>query len=436
MNKAKIPIIIFVVIWTGIAIWRISEFEPAKEALQMLPDEHWLNKVQTSIRNDYHTGEDDNTIQVSFVWGIKGLSKKGVGSWDSADRGTVVYDDDFDISSTTNQQRILDICDSLLTNSLVKDQKVTCWVKDFLAAQNGGTPVAQINFYTELDTYLTTTQGQEQYTDSQIGYIDGKLTFMRIMALSVDKSFQGYDELHPVYEEWEELKNTFNTGSAVGANNAFQTAEVHWAFLITQKQFTDGAIQGTILSLAFAFIVLIISTLNILTAIYAITSISCIVISVIALMEIIGWTLGVIESVAIVILIGFSVDYAVHLANHYVESVFEDRFRRMEEALSSMGISIFSGAVTTIGSGLALFFATLLFFQKFAVLIVSTIMFSLFFSLVFFVALNHLIGPQRKQGDLKYYIIQPIMKWTKKGVKKLFKKKKEENKDTGDSVKE
>jgi len=124
-------------------------------------------------------------------------------------------------------------------------------------------------------------------------------------------------------------------------------------------------------------------------------------------MEIIGWTLGVIESIAIVILIGFSVDYAVHLANHYVESVYEDRFRRMEEALSSMGISIFSGAITTIGSGIFLFFATLVFFQKFAVLIIGTIGFSLFFSLVFFSALNHLIGPQKNFGNLKYYIVTP-----------------------------
>lgn len=46
-------------------------------------------------------------------------------------------------------------------------------------------------------------------------------------------------------------------------------------------------------------------------------------------MEMNGWELGVAESIAIVILIGMSVDYVVHLANHYVESMFPDKHRKM-----------------------------------------------------------------------------------------------------------
>lgn len=39
--------------------------------------------------------------------------------------------------------------------------------------------------------------------------------------------------------------------------------------------------------------------------------------------------MGIAESITIVILIGFSVDYVVHLANHYVESSYSDRNTRM-----------------------------------------------------------------------------------------------------------
>jgi len=249
MDKAKIPIIIFVAIWAGIAVWRITNFEPDPEALQMLPDSHRLTKLRDGVRNDYHTGEDDNTIQVSFVWGIKGISKKGVSKWDPSNRGTNVYDDDFDMSSTTNQQRILDICASLRTNSLVKDQKVTCWVEDFLAAQNGGSPVAQANFYTELETYLQTTNGKNQYSSGEIGYINGTLLFMRIYALAVTEPYQGYKIIEPVYDKWEDLRKSFNEGSAAGVNNCFQTGEFHWASTFTQKAFVSGAIVGTIMSM-------------------------------------------------------------------------------------------------------------------------------------------------------------------------------------------
>lgn len=110
-------------------------------------------------------------------------------------------------------------------------------------------------------------------------------------------------------------------------------------------------------------------------------------------MELLGWELGVAESIAIVILIGMSVDYVVHLANHYIESVYPDKYRRMRMALKDLGISIISGASTTIGSGMFLFLATILIFNKFAILIVSTILFSLAYSLFFFSALNHMFGP-------------------------------------------
>lgn len=136
-------------------------------------------------------------------------------------------------------------------------------------------------------------------------------------------------------------------------------------------------------------------------------------------MEILGWTLGSLESIAIVILIGFSVDYAVHLANHYVESVFEDRFRRMQDALSGIGISIVSGAITTIGSGLFLFLATVVFFTKFAFLICGTILFSLLYSFGFFTAMNHAIGPQKNFGNIGYYVVTPL----KNKIKQCLKEK-------------
>lgn len=88
-----------------------------------------------------------------------------------------------------------------------------------------------------------------------------------------------------------------------------------------------------------------------------------------------------------------AVDYVVHLANHYVESTHSDKYTRMQESLREIGISIISGAVTTLGAGLVLFFCTIKLYTKFAVLIVSTISFSLLFSMFFFAAMMHAFGP-------------------------------------------
>lgn len=47
-----------------------------------------------------------------------------------------------------------------------------------------------------------------------------------------------------------------------------------------------------------------------------------------------------------------------------------------------------------------LFFAVITLFVKFALLIVTTVSFSFYFSMVFFTALTHIIGPQGDQGHI------------------------------------
>jgi multidrug efflux pump subunit AcrB len=66
-----------------------------------------------------------------------------------------------------------------------------------------------------------------------------------------------------------------------------------------------------------------------------------------------------------------------------------------------MGVSITSGAVTTFGSGAFLFGGFLILFQKFALLITSTIAISYFIAMVFFGAMSHCFGPESFEKDEK-----------------------------------
>ena len=135
-----------------------------------------------------------------------------------------------------------------------------------------------------------------------------------------------------------------------------------WAWMQSELAFYDGVKIGVPTSGILAFLILLIATRNILMALYAITSVIFIVLCVIAVMVLQGWQLGVSESIAMVIIIGFSVDYVVHLAAHYVHSTETSRFARSKESVSTMGVSVFSGAITTLGSGVFLFGGTIIFF--------------------------------------------------------------------------
>ena len=124
---------------------------------------------------------------------------------------------------------------------------------------------------------------------------------------------------------------------------------------------------------------LLVATRNLWLATIAIVAVMGIVASVLGFCHwAMGWGLGIAESIAAVIVIGFSVDYVVHLSHVYVEAGHRDpplnkREERVAFALKSMGGTVFSGAVTTFGSGLFLVFTQLIFFVKFSVLIMVTI---------------------------------------------------------------
>ena len=111
---------------------------------------------------------------------------------------------------------------------------------------------------------------------------------------------------------------------------------------------------------------------------------------------------------AIVIILGFSEDYIVHMAIHYSPSSYKDRHSRTKEVIKKLGVSILSCGVTSILSGIFLFAAKTLLFRKFAVIITSTMVFSLLYTLIFFISLSHMIGPENQVGRVDFMIKQVL----------------------------
>lgn len=86
-------------------------------------------------RNEYQPGAKYDSVNIRLMFGIDGLSKKGVGLWESDDAGKVEYDDKFDLSPVANQQKFLDMCVDLRTKVFVLNKEVNCWMESFRAYQ-------------------------------------------------------------------------------------------------------------------------------------------------------------------------------------------------------------------------------------------------------------------------------------------------------------
>ena len=144
--------------------------------------------------------------------------------------------------------------------------------------------------------------------------------------------------------------------------------------------------------------VLLFSTENLLVALYAIVGIVLIVASVLGTIEYVyGWDLGVVESLMGNLVVGFSVDYTIHLGHMFVaagrERDLKSSVDRFSFAICKMGGTVVGGAVTTLGAGLCMLPCQLVFFYKLGLLMVTTILFSLIYSFGFVMPLLAAAGP-------------------------------------------
>lgn len=90
-------------------------------------------------------------------------------------------------------------------------------------------------------------------------------------------------------------------------------------------------------------------------------ALSCVVGSIVMM----GWQLGSAESLSMMILTGFAVDYVVHLSHAYMDSHSATRMERTHDALRDLGISVFWGMLTSVVSSGVLANLQLQFFSKF-----------------------------------------------------------------------
>lgn len=126
-----------------------------------------------------------------------------------------------------------------------------------------------------------------------------------------------YNIKNPIYLKWEAYFQAFRESAPLGLKSCEQTGGIYWAWMASERAFVISAVQGIIIATVFAFLILLVATRNILLATISIFCVAIVIISVVAIMSLKGWEFGVSESISVVIIIGLSVDYVVHLAADY-----------------------------------------------------------------------------------------------------------------------
>merc|ERR1712028_202294 len=180
----------------------------------------------------------------------------------------------------------------------------------------------------------------------------------------------------PLYDMMEEVVKKIIADAPVGLKFCDQDFGFRgWVWMETEKALVNGLFNGLYICFPIAFAVLALATRNGPLALVATIAIGCIVASVLGFVKCFnGWDLGIAETIAGIIVIGFSVDYVVHMGHMYIEAAEKSGAMKREDR----------------------------FYYKMAVLITLTIGFSFVYSFGFFMAYLIMIGPEYESGYLGF----------------------------------
>ena len=413
----------------AIGVATAARLETPAEQEAWYPDDHVMQSFSNNRRR-FMSSDEDRVVPVDVFWGLRGMDVRGVDKYDPKQRGSLVLDDVFDASSAEAQAFLVSACDSLKRatcdaegcggpgSHLVRngaDAEVICPMaafKEHVETVSGASfPVPASAFSETLRRFVASSRGSVYA--NHVGFdADGELMFVRISAESTLVFPTTAKTSRPVFDVWSAWVSDLNARAPEGVAGAKQTAYYTWTWMRTQEALVENTFQGLIICFCMAFVVLLLSTMDVRAGLIATVTIAGVVTTVmgVGVRGIMGWDLGIGESVAAVILIGLSVDYCVHLANAYCEAPVsaDTRELRVQHALMIMGISITASAVTTIVSGSMLWLCILTFFSKFAFLITATIVSSFAWSLFFLPSALAAFGPP---GRYSWSSLRPVQDW-------------------------
>lgn len=407
-----------------------SQLETPAEQEAWYPDTHLMQSFSNNRRR-FMSSDEDRVVPVDVYWGLGGMDVRGVDRYDPKQRGSLVLDSGFDASSAEAQAFLVTACDWLKNatcdapgcggpgSHLVRngaDAEIVCPMAAFRAyvetTLGAPFPVAPASLFSEtLRAFVTTSHGSVY--SNHIGFdANGDLVFVRISTESTLVFPTTAKVSRPVFDVWQTWVFRLNARAPAGVANAKQTAYYTWTWMKTQEALVQNTFSGLIICFCMAFVVLLLSTMDLRAGLIATVTIAGVVTTVmgVGVRGIMGWDLGIGESIAAVILIGLSVDYCVHLANAYCEAPasLNTRELRVQHALMTMGISITASAVTTVVSGSMLWLCILTFFSKFAFLITATIVSSFAWSMFFLPSALAAFGPP---GRYSWSSLKPAQDW-------------------------
>jgi len=378
-------------------LWSRSTWEPAQPAL-LAPVPRSLQELPSKDRTN-----------VEVVFGIN--VKMDVPYLGEADGPGWSFLESFKAAEPWAQRNMYSLCVELPENLLVA-QKL-CWMDDFrtFALQRGYRfPVPIVHFDRLVNQFAgSALVGEESVSRFLWMRNDEVKACSMSFVANVRKTLPTADGL--VYKQkWSEYMDAFNSEASPFAVGAFHTSEL-WVRVEAQSKLISSTAQTLLIVLFLAFLGMLGFTRDCVLSMFVVfNTVSVVCALAFFIVVVMGWPIGPIEVIALIVFIGYAVTYSLHIAHKYgaaddLQALGNDmrlpgmtdrsalRVARTLYSLKAMAGAALGSSITTVGCALFLVSCTLTIFEKLgAVVLVVTIM-SIFAALGPLPAVLMLFGP-------------------------------------------
>ncbi|KAA0165399.1 hypothetical protein FNF28_03455 [Cafeteria roenbergensis] len=345
-----------------------------------------------------------------------------------------ILDPAFDLADPAAQAYMIRLCEWIEEQPdlvLYKDPP-DCWMRrfrDWLASASGPAgvafPVTNRTRFPELLVTWARQHGGRNFFG--VSTVSNQVVWARMLLRStIDWQSAGFVISQQEFPKWQAVvEHVKATAPSTLGSNPVQASDV-WLRAFVEEEFVTGTALACAISVGAAFLTTLCFVQSIALAMFTAVAVGAILVTLLAFIVLSGSSLGVIEAIAVVCLVGLSIDAALHFAHGYihapvwlVEAADEraglepgeepgsrlpdwaeavarlgPRGARASFAMQKMGWPIVSSAITTAGASAFLLLTTIEILRVFGVILVFTLACSLVITIVGLSALLSVAGPR------------------------------------------
>jgi 5-methyltetrahydrofolate--homocysteine methyltransferase len=225
-----------------------------------------------------------------------------------------------------------------------------------------------------------------------LGY-DDKLRIIRVRSQSRTSWTDPYNKIDKEWNNFEDFLAASSATAPSGVNRPFHVSG-QWHWFDTNGQMLKTAIGSAAIALGFSGVVVLFASRSLVLTVFSAVSILYVLAATTSSLVAAGWSLGFLESICFAILIGISCDFVIHFGHAYIKLDGDlCKEERTKYAVIHMGPSILAAAATTFSASLVMMFCKIVFFTKFALILLMTVVHATIGSFVVYIVFADIFGP-------------------------------------------